>query len=143
VSPQTSLRQKNRVYPQPIRRSSSLITYLQDVGQVTAATLLGGTMIFSSVLAGGLVGLAISFRNLPDVRILRNYVPSETSYIYDINGTLLYSLHDEANREVVDINEVSPHLKRAVLAVEDSYFYTHNGINPSSVGRALMANLEA
>jgi penicillin-binding protein 1A len=89
------------------------------------------------------VGLAISFRNLPDVRVLRNYVPSETSYIYDINGTLLYSLHDEANREVVDIDDISPHLKRAVLAVEDSYFYSHNGINPSSVGRALLANVEA
>jgi penicillin-binding protein 1A len=65
-------------------------------------------MIASSVLAGGLVGLAISFRNLPDVRVLRNYVPSETSYIYDINGTLLYSLHDEANREVVDTDEYRP-----------------------------------
>ena len=143
MPPHTSLRQPKRVHPQPIRRSPSPIKYLQDVGQVAAATLLGGTMIASSIVAGGLVGLAISFRNLPDVRILRNYVPSETSYIYDINGTLLYSLHDEANREVVDINEVSPHLKRAVLAVEDSYFYSHNGINPSSVGRALMANLEA
>ena len=100
-------------------------------------------MIASSVVAGGLVGLAISFRNLPDVRVLRNYVPSETSYIYDINGTLLYSLHDEANREVVDINEISPDLKRAVLAVEDSYFYSHNGINPSSVGRAVLANFQA
>jgi penicillin-binding protein 1A len=100
-------------------------------------------MIASSVLAGGLVGLAISFRNLPDVRVLRNYVPSETSYIYDINGTLLYSLHDEANREVVDTDAISPHLKRAVLAVEDSYFYSHNGINPSSVGRAMLANVEA
>jgi penicillin-binding protein 1A len=100
-------------------------------------------MIASSVLAGGLVGLAISFRNLPDVRVLRNYVPSETSYIYDINGTLLYSLHDEANREVIDLGEMSPHLKRAVLAVEDSYFYSHNGINPSSVGRALLANVQA
>jgi len=110
---------------------------------VAAATLLGSTMIASSVVAGGLVGLAISFRNLPDVRVLRNYVPSETSYIYDINGTLLYSLHDEANREVVDINDISPHLKRAVLAVEDSYFYSHNGINPSSVGRAVLANFQA
>lgn len=100
-------------------------------------------MITSSVVAGGLVGLAISFRNLPDVRVLRNYVPSETSYIYDIKGTLLYSLHDEANREVVDLNNVSPHLKRAVLAIEDSYFYTHNGINPSSVGRAVLANFQA
>lgn len=110
---------------------------------MAAATLLGTTMIASSVVAGGLVGLAISFRNLPDVRVLRNYVPSETSYIYDVNGTLLYSLHDEANREVVDINDISPDLKRAVLAVEDSYFYSHNGINPSSVGRAVLANFQA
>lgn len=100
-------------------------------------------MIVSSVVAGGLVGLAISFRNLPDVRVLRNYVPSETSYIYDIKGTLLYSLHDEANREVVDLNDISPNLKRAVLAIEDSYFYSHNGINPSSVGRAVLANFVA
>ncbi len=100
-------------------------------------------MLASSVVAGSLVGLAISFRNLPDVRVLRNYLPSETSYIYDIKGTLLYSLHDEANREVVDLDEISPHLKRAVLAIEDSYFYSHRGINPSSVGRAILANAQA
>lgn len=134
---------RSRSQPQPIRRAPRLLKYIQDVGQVTAATLLGSTMITSSVVAGGLVGLAISFRNLPDVRVLRNYVPSETSYIYDIKGTLLYSLHDEANREVVDLNDISPHLKRAVLAIEDSYFYTHNGINPSSVGRAVLANFQA
>ncbi|PSR15819.1 penicillin-binding protein [filamentous cyanobacterium CCP3] len=138
-----TLRHKSRSQPQPLRRAPNVLKYVQDVGQVTAAALLGTTMIASSVLAGGLVGLAISFRNLPDVRVLRNYVPSETSYIYDINGTLLYSLHDEANREVVDLDDMSPHLKRAVLAVEDSYFYSHNGINPSSVGRAMVANLTA
>ncbi len=139
----TTIRRNSRSQPQPLRRAPNLLKYVQDVGQVSAAALLGTTMIVSSVMAGGLVGLAISFRNLPDVRVLRNYVPSETSYIYDINGTLLYSLHDEANREVVDTDEMSPHLKRAVLAVEDSYFYSHNGINPSSVGRALLANAEA
>ncbi|MBD2108034.1 PBP1A family penicillin-binding protein [Nodosilinea sp. FACHB-13] len=138
-----TIRHKSRRQPQPLRRAPNALKYVQDVGQVAAAALLGTTMIASSVLAGGLVGLAISFRNLPDVRVLRNYVPSETSYIYDINGTLLYSLHDEANREVIDLDEMSPHLKRAVLAVEDSYFYSHNGINPSSVGRALLANAQA
>ncbi|MBD2230887.1 transglycosylase domain-containing protein [Phormidium tenue] len=138
-----TIRHKSRRQPQPLRRAPNALKYVQDVGQVAAAALLGTTMIASSVLAGGLVGLAISFRNLPDVRVLRNYVPSETSYIYDINGTLLHSLHDEANREVIDLDEMSPHLKRAVLAVEDSYFYSHNGINPSSVGRALLANAQA
>lgn len=126
-----------------VTKSSNLLRFFQDVGQVTVATLLGTTMLASSVVAGGLVGLAISFRNLPDVRILQNYLPSETSYIYDVDGTLLYSLHDEANREVVDLNDISPQLKRAVLAIEDSYFYTHNGINPSSVGRAFLANMQA
>lgn len=139
----TNTIRRSRSQPQPIRRESSLLKYIQDVGQVTAATLLGTTMLASSILAGGLVGLAISFRNLPDVRVLRNYVPSETSYIYDINGILLYSLHDEANREVVNLDDISPHLKRAVLAIEDSYFYSHNGINPSSVGRAVLANFQA
>ncbi|MBF2089166.1 MAG: penicillin-binding protein 1A [Synechococcales cyanobacterium K44_A2020_017] len=99
-------------------------------------------MLTSSVVAGGLVGLAVSFRNLPDVRVLRNYIPAETTYIYDINGTLLYSLHDEANRDVVTLNDISPNLKRAVLAIEDSHFFQHHGINPTSVARAFLSNLE-
>lgn len=100
------------------------------------------TMLLSSVVAGGLVGLALSFRNLPDVRVLRTYVPTETTYIYDINGTLLTRIHDEANREVVPLDNISPNLKRAVLAIEDSHFYLHHGINPGGIMRALVANIE-
>jgi 1A family penicillin-binding protein len=99
-------------------------------------------MLASAVAAGGLVGLAISFRNLPDVRILRSYVPTETSYVYDIKGRLLSSLHGEANRKVVKLDEISPQLKRAVLAIEDSNFYSHYGINPNSIGRAIVVNLQ-
>lgn len=124
-------------------KSSQVLRYIQEVGQVSASTLLAITMLGSSVVAGGLVGLAVSFRNLPDVRVLRNYTPSETSYVYDAKGALLDSVHDEANRKVVDFDEVSPHLKRAVLAIEDSYYYTHSGINPSGIGRAFLANIGA
>lgn len=100
-------------------------------------------MLTSSVVAGGLVGLAISFRNLPDVRVLRSYVPSETTYIYDVKGRELASLHGEANREVVPLDSVSPHLKRAVLAIEDSYFYSHRGVSPVGIGRALLRNFSS
>jgi 1A family penicillin-binding protein len=115
---------------------------VQGVAQVTGGTVLGITMLTSSVVAGGLVGLATSFRNLPDVRVLRTYVPTETTYIYDIKGKELASLHGEANREVVKLDKISPTLKRAVLAMEDSHFYMHHGINPNSVGRALLMNWE-
>jgi 1A family penicillin-binding protein len=99
-------------------------------------------MLASSVVAGGLVGLAISFRNLPDVRILQTYSPTETTHIYDINGKPLASIHDEANRDVVPLDQISPNLKRAVLAIEDSNFFTHKGINPGGIARALIVNLE-
>ncbi|KOP24429.1 penicillin-binding protein [Hapalosiphon sp. MRB220] len=121
-------------------QSLSNFEFLRGVGQSTGATLLLITMLASSVLAGGLVGLAISFRNLPDVRQLRNFFPSETTYIYDIKGKLLASIHGEANREVVPLDKISPDLKRAVLASEDSYFYEHHGINPVGVGRAALVN---
>nr|WP_228042145.1 MULTISPECIES: penicillin-binding protein 1A [unclassified Tychonema] len=99
-------------------------------------------MLASSVVAGGLVGLAISFRNLPDVRILQTYSPTETTHIYDINGKPLASIHDEANRDVVPLDQISPNLKRAVMAIEDSNFFTHKGINPGGIARALIVNLE-
>ncbi|MCC5599656.1 transglycosylase domain-containing protein [Nostoc favosum] len=128
---------------QPQRRASSGFEFLKGVGQVAGGTLLSITMLASSIVAGGLVGLAISFRNLPDVRQLRNFFPSETTYIYDLKGKLLTSIHGEANREVVPLDRISPNLKRAVLASEDSHFYDHHGINPTGVGRAVVVNAVA
>ncbi|MBD2356790.1 penicillin-binding protein [Tolypothrix sp. FACHB-123] len=121
-------------------KASSGFEFLKGVGQVAGGTLLSITMLTSSIVAGGLVGLAISFRNLPDVRQLRNFFPSETTYIYDLKGKLLTSVHGEANREVVPLDKISPHLKRAVLASEDGHFYNHHGINPTGVGRAIIVN---
>ncbi|MCC5640663.1 penicillin-binding protein [Nostoc sp. CHAB 5844] len=128
---------------QPKRRPSSGFEFFKGVGQITGGTLLSITMLTSSIVAGGLVGLAISFRNLPDVRQLRNFLPSETTYIYDIKGKLLASVHGEANREVVPLDRISPNLKRAVLASEDSHFYYHHGINPTGIGRAIVVNAVA
>lgn len=133
----------NAIQRKPEMHSSGIFDFVQSVSKVTAGTLLSVTMLASSVVAGGLVGLAISFRNLPDVRVIQNYAPTETTYIYDIKGKPLASLHDEANREVIPLDRISPHLKRAVLAIEDSNFYYHRGIYPTGVIRALLANLES
>ncbi|MBR8836256.1 MAG: penicillin-binding protein [Stigonema ocellatum SAG 48.90 = DSM 106950] len=128
---------------QPPGQASSGFEFFKGVGQVAGGTLLSITMLASSIVAGGLVGLAVSFRNLPDVRQLRNFFPSETTYIYDVKGKLLTSIHGEANREVVPLDRISPELKRAVLASEDSDFYYHHGINPKGVGRAVLTNWTA
>ncbi|MCM1983190.1 penicillin-binding protein [Lyngbya confervoides BDU141951] len=97
-------------------------------------------MLGSTAVAGALVGLAISFRDLPNVRSLKGYIPSETTYIYDVNGKVLASFHGEENREVVTLDQVSPEMKLAVLAMEDSNFYQHNGVNPIGIARAAIIN---
>lgn len=126
--------------PDPQNTQAIAKSFLAGVAKAAGGTMLGITMITSAVAAGGLVGLAFSFRNLPDVRMLRNYVPAETSYIYDIKGRLLTNLHGEANREVASLDQIAPELKLAVVAIEDSNFYRHNGLNPYSIGRAALAN---
>ncbi len=126
--------------PEPQTTKAIAKSFLLGVAKAAGGTVLGITMITSAVAAGGLVGLAFSFRNLPDVRVLRNYVPAETSYVYDIKGRLLSSLHGEANREIASVDQISPELKLAVVAIEDSNFYRHKGLNPYSVGRAALAN---
>jgi 1A family penicillin-binding protein len=126
----------------PNQKSELPLSFLSGVAKATGGTILGITMIASSISAGGLVGLALSFRNLPDVRVLRNYVPSETSYIYDVKGRLLSSIHGEANREIIGLNQISPELKLAVIAIEDSNFYRHKGLNPYSIARAAVVNYQ-
>ncbi|MCY7407406.1 MAG: penicillin-binding protein [Alkalinema sp. CAN_BIN05] len=126
--------------PRKNNENESTAQFVGGASKVAGATLIGVLMLSSSLVAGALVGLAISFQNLPDVRILRNYTPSETTHIYDVKGKHLTSLHGEANREVVPLDQISPHLKRSVMAIEDSYFYAHKGVNVTSAGRALKAN---
>ncbi len=127
----------------PARRSTPLTVALGVGGALlrwTGVTLLGVGLVGTASAAGIMAGLAYSFRNLPDVRALKTYVPPQTTYIYDIKGKELAAIHGEANREVVPLDQIAHPLKLAVLGIEDSHFYTHPGINVSSILRALIAN---
>lgn len=128
--------------PHDLTPPSPSTGFLLGIGQVTWTTILTMTLLGSAGVAGALMGLAISYRDLPDVRSLATYAPNETTYIYDINGKLLTGLHEEENRQVVSLDKISPHLKLSVLAIEDSNFYQHDGINPLGILRAALTNYQ-
>jgi penicillin-binding protein 1C len=48
---------------------------------------------------------------------------------------------DEKWRMKTELNEISPLLRKTIIAKEDKYFYSHPGINVVAVGRAFFKNL--
>lgn len=68
---------------------------------------------------------------------------SQTSYIMDRKGKRIGTgeLRTADDRELVTLDEVSPHLIDAFISTEDKEFYEHNGIVPRSLLRAAIQDL--
>lgn len=64
---------------------------------------------------------------------------SQQSKIVDAKGNVIATPHDE-NRIVVPLDQVSPVMQKAQVAIEDSRFYEHGGVDPRGVVRALVSN---
>ena len=52
-----------------------------------------------------------------------------TSYIYDADGNEMTPIYTSVLRAEVTIDQIPEHMQHAVVAIEDSRFYQHNGID--------------
>ena len=59
--------------------------------------------------------------------------------IYSSDGVLLKVLGE---RLIVDLDMISPHFQKAIIAVEDARFYEHRGLDHISLIRAVLANFK-
>ncbi|MDP6935634.1 MAG: transglycosylase domain-containing protein, partial [Myxococcota bacterium] len=48
---------------------------------------------------------------------------------------------DQGDRRTVFLDQTPVHLQRAILAVEDSRFYEHPGVDPRGIARAILVNV--
>ena len=65
---------------------------------------------------------------------------NERSVVYDYKGEYYSRLAGE-NREVVPFDKVSNHFVNALISREDTRFYSHHGVDPIGVARAVVRNL--
>jgi membrane peptidoglycan carboxypeptidase len=65
---------------------------------------------------------------------------SQQSRILADDGTLISTPYEE-NRVIVPLSRIAPIMRQAQIAIEDSRFYEHGGIDPLGVGRAFISNL--
>jgi penicillin-binding protein 1A len=86
------------------------------------------------------VALAVAYPNLPDVTSLADYRPKLPLRVYSSDGVLIGE-YGEERRNLTPITEIPAVMKNAVLSIEDSRFYEHNGVDYKGMVRAAVANL--
>ena len=104
------------------------------------------TLFFIAII-GGLFfigGILLWFVTLeiPSVDGFHNRKVAQSTKIFDRTGdVLLYDVHGTIRRTVVPLEEISPHIRNATIAIEDSEFYNHNGIRPTRTLKAILDNI--
>src|SRR4029078_11901841 len=73
-------------------------------------------------------------------------LPDKIEYstiITDNKGEVInaYLTSDQKGRMKTELNEISPLLRKTIIAKEDKYFYSHPGVNAIAVSRAFFKNL--
>ena len=111
-----------------------------------AIAALGGILVAGMALpVVGPVGMLArdsigSFEDLP--RDFREPALPVRTRVYAADGTKIATVFEE-NRKEVALEKVAPVMQDAVVAIEDSRFYEHNGFDPRGFARAAVTNLTA
>jgi len=95
---------------------------------------VGGFLLFIILL------FAVNLKDLPTPAKLASIHASESTKILDRGGNLLYSTGDE-RRTVIDKKDLPQNIKDAVIAAEDSKFYSHHGVDFKGITRAAWADI--
>lgn len=76
----------------------------------------------------------------PDGVISREITVS--TKIYDREGkTVLYDIHGDIKRTLIDLQEIPDHVLQATLAAEDRNFYQHKGFSLTGIVRSIIKNI--
>ena len=99
--------------------------------------LLWMEIVFILVLGagvGGMLGIWYQMNKLlPPDAALDNYRPPVGTKIYSSDGYLLAKLAVE-NREPIPLEKIPKRMQDAIVAIEDSRFYKHGGLDFWGIG---------
>ena len=83
-----------------------------------------------AAIGAGTVGAVFAGYNayksqLPSAATITNMEPQIDTSVYDSTGGLIHVFHNEDYRHIhVDLDQISPYFKEAIVAIEDHNFYT-------------------
>ena len=99
----------------------------------------------SSCVVGGLIFvvylIALYFELRADLDKVRHYAPKVATQIYDRKNRLIANVFDTEFRFYAKFDEIPPRMIEALLAIEDTLFFEHGGINYDGIIRAMLKNI--
>ena len=100
-----------------------------------------GILLVAVTVTGTAFGILLGYEhNLPPIRSLEDYRPDVITTIYSDNGRTIGEFALE-RRIIVSYDEIPQNLRDAIIAVEDSRFYHHSGVNYYAITRAVIKDL--
>src|SRR6202042_576682 len=98
-----------------------------------------GTVLFLVGVAAA-AGLIWHFsQDLPDYSQLQDYEPPVMTRVHAADGSLVAEYAKE-RRLYLPIQAVPKLVINAFISAEDKNFYSHNGVDPEGIGRAIISN---
>ncbi len=104
-----------------------------------------GLIIFFIILALFILAGFFAWFSSLDIPSVDNFDQrkiSNSTKIYDKSGEIiLYDIHENIQRTVVQSNDIAQSAKDAIVAIEDHQFYSHHGVVWKSTFRAVLQTL--
>jgi penicillin-binding protein 1A len=120
-----------------VPRSGGWVSWILRLLGWTVGLVVAGVM---ALLLGVGIALAVAYPNLPDVTDLADYRPKLPLRVYTSDGVLISEFGEE-RRNLLPFKDIPEVMKNAVLAIEDSRFFEHSGVDYRGMVRAALANL--
>ncbi|MDO9378190.1 MAG: transglycosylase domain-containing protein [Nocardioidaceae bacterium] len=125
------------------RRSEQGTSPLRALGAMAllsgfAGLLVAGLLIpVTSIVGTSTNSVADGFENLP--LALRETPTAQRSRVVDSTGRTMAFFYSE-NRQDVELEQIAPIMRQAILSIEDYRFYSHGAIDVKGTTRALVNN---
>ncbi|OGE80824.1 MAG: hypothetical protein A3E98_01625 [Candidatus Doudnabacteria bacterium RIFCSPHIGHO2_12_FULL_48_11] len=85
---------------------------------------------------------AVVSLSLPDPNKINARIVPQSTKIYARDGTtLLYEIHGEAKRTLIELAEIPDYAKEATIAIEDKNYYNNPGVDWRGILRAVFRNI--
>lgn len=105
----------------------------------------GWKIFFTLFLLGVFCLVALFFwysKDLPNPNKLRDRAVAQSTKIYDRTGEhLLYEIHGDQKRTLIQLTDLPPYVTQAAIALEDKNFYNHSGFSLLGILRSFIVDV--